>query len=83
MQWRRAFYDVGYWEGEGVRAFTVKVSKCGECLYANHNDWIDFCKKVDEKINKPWPIRNIVYAENKDGITPSCPMYESSVEVAE
>ena len=53
-----------------------KVIKCTECPNIGFSRHIDayYCREADFD-----SIR--IYKENKDGITPSCPMYAQSMEV--
>ena len=62
-----------------MRAFTedgISITNCEECSYVEHDHPNKNCSKNEYR-------GYLVYQENRDGITPSCPMYESSVEVAE
>lgn len=59
-----------------MRIFSIKVSKCSECPYVDYpyESHGGICVEVEEN-------GMTTYNKNKNGITPSCPMYESSVEV--
>lgn len=59
-----------------MRAFVV--TKCGECKYENLEGFGDgSCDQVDAEYGES------TYSNNRDGITPSCPMWNESIEVSE
>ena len=70
-----------------MRAFTInnnKVTKCGtdktECpnyFISVHDHLVDKGRCFIAK------DKSITYKQNRDGITPSCPMYDKAIEVAE
>lgn len=55
-----------------TRYFELKVEKCKGCIYAAKK--IDVCKLAS--LFK-W---GIVYQQNKDQLTPSCPMWNETKE---
>ncbi len=62
-----------------MRAFTIKVTKCEECPNKRYSPEINnfVCGAHSGHADR------IIYKRNRDGITPSCPMYASAKEVAE
>ncbi len=57
------------------------VSRCGECRHVDCEDddgeiGLTYLCTMDAAIDC-----YSLYQENKDGLTPSCPMYPASVEV--
>ena len=65
-----------------MREVTILVSKCGskkqECPYAKKPVGWGSCTHPSLR-GKSYEL----YDQNRDGITPSCPMYDKAIEVAE
>ena len=65
-----------------MREVTIKITKCGKekvvCPYSREPRGWAFCTHPSRKADG-----GLLYEQNRDGITPSCPMYSESVEVAE
>lgn len=66
-----------------MREATIKITKCGtarkpECPFATF--YTSYCSH-DAAIEQGDIGRRKLIRQNKDGITPSCPMYPQSVEV--
>ena len=63
-----------------MKKFNISVSKCDACPWFEPYSKIcvGHCTKAGRDYNA-----TVMYAENKDGITPSCPMWSEAVEVSE
>lgn len=61
------------------RFFMVKVTGCKDCIHAD-TDGFGSCNKAYWK-TKSIAVSYQVFNENKNAITPSCPMYPQSQEV--
>lgn len=60
-----------------MRQATIKFTDCMTCPYEDRDDSGDnFCGITDG-----FEEKYKAQSENRDGITPSCPMYSNSVEV--
>lgn len=65
-----------------MRAFEVNIVGCHvkniRCPHSDSTyDRTSLCGLVDED----WLAKRNIYVENRDGITPSCPMFAQSMEV--
>ena len=59
-----------------MKTVIIKVTKCGGCPHNGSGSFVEFCEIADGDSYE-------VFQQNKNGITPSCPMYSQAVEVAE
>lgn len=56
--------------------FTIRVTRCGECPHLDNDD---YCQLV----TAAWPYPSKAFdaaKQNKDGLTPTCPMWPQRVE---
>ena len=61
-----------------MKKFNISVSNCGNCPYGAPEDeaYNGHCSYLYEGCFD-------AYEQNKDGLTPSCPMWPQSIEVSE
>jgi hypothetical protein len=51
------------------------VTRCGECEYAEH-DWQTCELDPASRLTYNAAVSSVIYLQNKDGITKSCPMWQ-------
>lgn len=63
----------------------ISVSRCRECKTATQPDYIGRGRcRISPSFHVSGEFSgHRLYRENRDGITPSCPMYAQAVEVGE
>jgi hypothetical protein len=62
-----------------MRQFTIAVSKCRGCAFRGEDSSEESYCELSMLSCREYDA----YYENRNGLTPSCPMYDQSVEVTE
>ena len=64
------------------RAFTIVVQNCKDCYYLHYSDHAgNMCLHASTPDSRN--IRQVIYQQNKDAITPSCPMWSEAKPIGE